>query len=74
MQGLTMDDISLSIARNMFHLQVYESDGVRFEDLFSKIMYYKSPDFQQVKPYGNIGDRKNDGFIKGQGVYYQVYA
>ncbi|HFY0907903.1 TPA: hypothetical protein ACIGY0_004767, partial [Salmonella enterica subsp. enterica serovar Typhimurium] len=22
MQGLTMDDISLSIARNMFHLQV----------------------------------------------------
>ncbi|HGO9509079.1 TPA: hypothetical protein ACLD93_004696, partial [Salmonella enterica] len=23
MQGLTMDDISLSIARNMFHLQVY---------------------------------------------------
>ncbi|HGB6046872.1 TPA: hypothetical protein ACIVWG_004525, partial [Salmonella enterica subsp. enterica serovar Typhimurium] len=43
MQGLTMDDISLSIARNMFHLQVYESDGVRFEDLFSKIMYYKSP-------------------------------
>ncbi|WP_258011677.1 hypothetical protein, partial [Salmonella enterica] len=24
MQGLTMDDISLSIARNMFHLQVYE--------------------------------------------------
>ncbi|HGA9813548.1 TPA: hypothetical protein ACIT8M_004178, partial [Salmonella enterica subsp. enterica serovar Saintpaul] len=56
MQGLTMDDISLSIARNMFHLQVYESDGVRFEDLFSKIMYYKSPDFQQVKPYGNIGD------------------
>ncbi|MCT7023062.1 hypothetical protein M1743_23715, partial [Salmonella enterica subsp. enterica serovar Saintpaul] len=35
---------------------------------------YKSPDFQQVKPYGNIGDRKNDGFIKGQGVYYQVYA
>ncbi|HCP4582349.1 TPA: hypothetical protein ODO65_004393, partial [Escherichia coli] len=69
-----MDDISLSIARNMFHLQVYESDGVRFEDLFSKIMYYKSPGFQQVKPYGNVGDRKNDGFIKDEGVYYQVYA
>jgi len=74
MQGLTMDDISLSIARNMFHLQVYESDGVRFEDLLSKIMYYKSQGFQQVKPYGNVGDRKNDGFIKDEGVYYQVYA
>lgn len=69
-----MNDVSLSIARSMFHLQIYESDGQRFEDLFSKIMYYKSPDFQQVKPYGNTGDRKNDGFIKSENTYYQVYA
>ncbi|MBT0511552.1 hypothetical protein ISO42_05670 [Morganella morganii subsp. morganii] len=69
-----MNDVSLSIARSMFHLQIYESDGQRFEDLFSKIMNYKSPDFQQVKPYGNIGDRKNDGFIKNENTYYQVYA
>lgn len=69
-----MNDVSLAIARSMFHLQIYESDGQRFEDLFSKIMYYKSPGFQQVKPYGNVGDRKNDGFIREENTYYQVYA
>ncbi|GKW36699.1 MULTISPECIES: hypothetical protein [Pectobacterium] len=69
-----MNDVSLSIARSMFHLQIYESDGQRFEDLFSKIMYYKSLGFQQVKPYGNVGDRKNDGFIRNENTYYQVYA
>jgi hypothetical protein len=31
-------------------------------------------DFKKVKPQGNIGDRKNDGFIPNQGIYYQVYA
>jgi hypothetical protein len=28
----------------------------------------------QVKPYGNIGDRKNDGFDKTTGEYFQVFA
>ena len=69
-----MNDVSLAIARNMFHLQIHEADGQRFEDLFSKIMSYKSRDFQPVKPYGNIGDRKNDGWIQSENTYYQVYA
>lgn len=69
-----MNDVSLAIARNMFHLQIHEADGQRFEDLFSKIMGYKSRDFQPVKPYGNIGDRKNDGWIQSENTYFQVYA
>ena len=44
-----MNDVSLSIARSMFHLQIYESDGQRFEDLFSKIMNYKSLRFSTDK-------------------------
>lgn len=32
------------------------------------------PNFQPVKAYGNIGDRKNDGFVSQTGIYYQVYA
>lgn len=27
-----------------------------------------------VKPYGNIGDMKNDGFDKSNGIYYQVFS
>jgi len=30
--------------------------------------------YTSVKPYGNIGDRKNDGYIKEEGTYFQVYA
>lgn len=69
-----MNDVSLAIARNMFHLQIHEADGQRFEDLFLKVMNYKSRDFQAVKPYGNIGDRKNDGWIESENTYFQVYA
>jgi hypothetical protein len=37
-------------------------------------MNYAEPNFQQIKPWGNIGDRKNDGYIKPKGIFYQVYA
>lgn len=37
-------------------------------------MNYSEEDFQSIKPWGNIGDRKNDGYIKSKGIFYQVYA
>ena len=69
---LTRDEKTL--ARTLFKLKTYESDGAAFEHLFTTIMNYAEQDFQQVKPWGNIGDRKNDGYIKSKGIYYQVYA
>ncbi|MES2134876.1 MAG: tetratricopeptide repeat protein [Patescibacteria group bacterium] len=30
--------------------------------------------FQKIRPYGNVGDGGNDGYIPETGVYYQVYA
>ncbi|GHT37176.1 hypothetical protein FACS189435_1620 [Bacteroidia bacterium] len=33
-----------------------------------------NPNFRQVKPQGQYGDRKNDGFDNTTGTYYQVYA
>lgn len=62
------------IARIMFQLKVHKSDGQLYENLFSKIMTKHNPNFRMIKPYGNIGDRKNDGFDKKSGIYYQVYA
>lgn len=60
--------------RYRFQLKVYKSDGQAFEDLFTQIMNYAESDFQSIKPWGNIGDRKNDGYIKSKGIFYQVFA
>lgn len=69
-----MNDNAKAFARNMFRLQIHESNGQKFEDLFTKIMGYKEQDFRAVKPHGNIGDRKNDGWIESKNAYFQVYA
>lgn len=62
------------ISRILFKNKIHEADGQKFEDLFSAIMNYKEPAFTQIKPWGNIGDRKNDGYIKSKGIYFQVHA
>jgi len=63
-----------TIARYLFQNKIFKADGQIFEELFSAIMNYAEADFQQIKPWGNIGDRKNDGYIKTKGIFYQVYA
>ena len=63
-----------TFARCQFQLKIHQADGQKFEDIFTSIMNYTETDFQQIKPWGKIGDRKNDGYIKSKGIYYQVYA
>ncbi|MCF6317867.1 MAG: hypothetical protein L3J83_01090 [Proteobacteria bacterium] len=63
-----------TLARKQFQLKIYESNGQAFEDLFIQIMNYHKSDFQSIKPWGNIGDRKNDGYIRSKGVFFQVFA
>jgi hypothetical protein len=62
------------IARLLFKNKVLKSDGQAFEDLFTAVMIKANPNFTQVKPQGSIGDRKNDGWDRTKGLYYQVYA
>lgn len=62
------------IARQIFVSKVYQSEGKVFEDLFKNIMVIHDNNFEPIKPHGNYGDRKNDGFNKISGTYYQVYA
>lgn len=62
------------IARIMLKNKILESDKQAYEDLFTRIMQNYNSNFQPVKPQGRIGDRKNDGFDKLAGKYYQVYA
>ncbi|HEX3529011.1 MAG TPA: ABC-three component system protein [Thermoanaerobaculia bacterium] len=42
-----------------------------FEDLMTRA--YKA-DFMACRPWGNRGDRKNDGFLKSERCLFQVYA
>jgi hypothetical protein len=58
----------------MFKLKVSSVNGMAFQNLFSEIMGYASPDFSPVKPQGNQGDWNNDGHEPTFGKYYQVYA
>ncbi|PHS58476.1 MAG: hypothetical protein COB17_02550 [Sulfurimonas sp.] len=62
------------ILRILFKNKIHEANGQKFEDLFSSILDYYEPNFQQIKAWGNIGDRKNDGYVKNKGIYYQVFA
>jgi len=69
-----MDENEKFYARKEFALKVLQLKGNAYEDFFVKIMKYHCDEFESVKPWGNLGDRKNDGFIKSKGIYYQVYA
>ncbi|MFW5804382.1 MAG: hypothetical protein ACOCWG_04020 [bacterium] len=69
-----MDENEKFYASKEFKLKTFQLKGNAFEDFFVQIMKYHSTEFQSVKPWGKLGDRKNDGFIKSKGIYYQVYA
>ncbi len=70
----TMNMQEKVFARQMFQNKILKADGQEFENIFTAIMNYKESDFQSIKPWGNIGDKKNDGYIKDKDIFYQVYA
>ena len=74
MRRFLMNVQEKAIARKLFQNRILKSDGQAFEDIFTEVMNYSERDFQSIKPWGNIGDRKNDGYIKTKGIFYQVYA
>lgn len=69
-----MNQQEKALARILFQNKINSLEGTAFENLFSQIMGYENSNFEQIKPWGNIGDRKNDGFIREKGIYFQVYA
>ena len=69
-----MNNEEKTLARHLFVNRLLKANGQKFEDIFTAVMNYAEPDFQQIKPWGNIGDRKNDGYIKSKGIFFQVFA
>ena len=55
-----------SIARMIFKCKIHEANGQAFEDIFTRTMEYANEECRSIKPWGSIGDRKNDGYIKSE--------
>jgi hypothetical protein len=58
-----------------FELEFLRARGDAFQTLFERVMAlaYKE-DFMACRPWGKVGDRKNDGFLKSQKCLFQCYA
>lgn len=69
-----MNNQEKALLRKQFKLKIHEANGQAFEDIFTTIMNYVESDFQSIKPWGNIGDRKNDGYIRSKGIFFQVFS
>lgn len=58
-----------------FKLKIYQASGDEFQRLFNDVMTaVHGTNFQSVKPWGNTGDRGNDGFLVKDGHFFQVHA
>src|SRR5438045_1496684 len=58
-----------------FEVEFLRAKGDAFQVFFERLMglAYKA-DFMACRPWGNQGDRKNDGFLKSERCLFQVYA
>ena len=58
-----------------FEIAYLRAKADTFQEFFERLMAlaYKA-DFMPCRPWGNRGDRKNDGFLKSERRLFQVYA
>lgn len=70
-----MDDLTDHFYRLTFENRFRKSLGDGFQSLFEELMSQRHPgDFMPCTPWGNVGDKKNDGFLKSKRTLFQVYA
>lgn len=70
-----MDRLSRIFYEQALELAFFKKNGNEYQDFFSEVMEKCHPeDFQRVRPWGNVGDRKNDGYLRSERTLFQVYA
>lgn len=70
-----MDDYTRAHYELKFQIAFLMAKGDAFQTLFEQLMGKAHPaDFIPCRPWGNIGDRKNDGYLKSERTLFQVYA
>lgn len=70
-----MDRIQQLNYEKDFRIAFLESKGDGFQRLFERLMSKAHPnDFMACRPWGNVGDRKNDGYLPSARILFQSYA
>jgi hypothetical protein len=70
-----MDSVSRSHYEQCFKIAFLEKKGDEFQYFFASVMEKRYPaDYVRVRPWGKIGDRKNDGYLRSKRFLFQVYA
>jgi hypothetical protein len=70
-----MDEFSRQWYLKCFEVAFLRSNATEFQTLFTRIMEQAhTNDFTQVRPWGNIGDQKCDGWLASEKRLFQVYA
>lgn len=57
-----------------FRIKIHIKEGTEFQSFFEEVMKKALPGFRKIRPQGQKGDAGNDGYIKDNGTYFQVYA
>ena len=58
----------------IFENNLLRSTGDAFQQLVYRLLNTLYPNFEKIDVQGSLGDRKNDGYIRGQGIFYQAYG
>lgn len=70
-----MDDVARAFYESKFEVAFLRLKGTSFQDKFADIMEKRHPDdFVRIRSGGREGDHKADGYLRSQGIIYQVYA
>jgi hypothetical protein len=70
-----MRKIDLIVYEVLLWRRFLRSRGESFQALFAEIMSKAYPgDFMPSRPWGRIGDRKNDGYLASRRIMFQVYG
>lgn len=57
-----------------FRVHIYEISGNSFQHFVNNLYLNKYPGYKPVKAWGTWGDGGNDGYIKDEGHYFQMYG
>lgn len=70
-----MDESTRQWYRLKCELELRKKTGNAYQDFFSDVMELRhGSDFSRVRPWGNLGDRKCDGYLKSKKILFQLYA